>query len=47
MKIHNKLNHPNIIKFYDVFINEDSIYFVLELCNDGNLYEILKKKKRF
>ena len=29
--------HPNIIKLYDVFENEDYIYIIMEKCNGGDL----------
>lgn len=33
------LDHPNIIKAYEVFENKRQIYMVLELCDGGDLYE--------
>ena len=32
------LDHPNIVKAYEVFENKRQIYIVLELCDGGDLY---------
>ena len=38
------IDHPNVIKIYDYF-NEDNLYFlVLEFCSQGNLETLLKEK---
>jgi serine/threonine protein kinase len=36
--------HPNIIKFYDVFENEHYIYIVMELLRGGDLFRYLQKQ---
>ena len=46
IKIQKKLNHPHIIKLYDFFEDLENIYMVLEYAENGNLYLMLKKKKR-
>jgi serine/threonine protein kinase len=33
--------HPNIIRFYDVFENEHYIYIVMELLKGGDLFRYL------
>lgn len=38
-----KLNHPNIVKFYETFSNEDSIFISLEYCSGGNLQQYIRK----
>lgn len=42
-----KLNHRNIIKYIDRIINKQNqqIYIVMEHCDEGDLGNILKKKK--
>lgn len=35
--LHLQLDHPNIVKLYDVFEDEDSYHSVLELCEGGSL----------
>ena len=37
--------HPNIIKFFDVFENQDSIYLVMEVLNGGDFFSFLHKRK--
>lgn len=40
------LNHPNIIRLIDHFVESRRIYAVLEFCSLGELYsEIIRKKK--
>ena len=38
------LQHPNIIKLYDVFITEDKIYIVMELMSGGELFDYVVQK---
>ena len=39
-----KLDHPNILKLYEVYSDEKRYYIVTELCKGGELFdEILKK----
>lgn len=35
------LDHPNIVKAYEVFEKKTSIYIVMELCSGGDLYRRL------
>lgn len=32
------MDHPNILKAHEVYINDQQIYLVLELCDGGDLY---------
>jgi len=41
------LKHENIIKVYDCFQDENYIYMVLELAENGQLYEKLRRVGRF
>ena len=34
-------DHPNIIKLYDTFEDEDHLYLVMEECNGGELFQRL------
>ena len=44
IKIQSFLNHSHIIKLYSVFDDKDHIYLLLELCSEGNLYQLMQKK---
>ena len=46
VKIMYKLEHPNIIKLYNHFEDDDSFYLILELAPKGQLYTKLKKLGR-
>ena len=41
MKILKKLDHPNIIKYFEKYENQSFIYIVTELCPGGELFEKL------
>ncbi|KKY13092.1 putative plk plk-unclassified protein kinase [Diplodia seriata] len=47
LQIHSKLHHPNIVDFYRAFSFETSTYVVLEICDNGSLADILKKRRHF
>ena len=34
-----KLDHPNIIKLYEVYETEKNIYLIMELCTGGELFD--------
>ena len=44
--IQSSLDHPNIIKLYGHFCDEERIYFVLEYANKGDLYDEYARQKR-
>jgi len=46
VRIMYKLDHPNIIKLYNHFEDDDSFYLVLELASKGQLYTKLKRQGR-
>ena len=41
MKVHMKLNHPHIVKFYTFFEEKDHICLVLEYLDGGTLFDYL------
>lgn len=44
IKILRLLNHPNIIKLYEVYEDDSYIHLVLEYLKGGELYKMLQKK---
>ena len=42
INIHSFVSHPNIIKLYGFFHDDDNIYMILEYAPDGDLYHYLK-----
>ena len=46
IKIQSFLSHPNIVKLYTFFADEKFIYLVQELCYSGQLYTLVKKKRK-
>lgn len=41
VQILNSLDHPNIVKYYEVYEDKKSLYIVMEYCSGSNLYEKL------
>jgi len=39
------LDHPNIIKFYEYFIDDDFVHIIMEFCTGGDLIEKIKTEK--
>jgi len=44
VKIMQKLNHPNIIKYYHHQINQDNLEIIMEYAENGNFQSCLNKK---
>ncbi|KAI0346702.1 Pkinase-domain-containing protein [Trametopsis cervina] len=47
IKIHRALHHPNIVDFQDCFEDMDNVYMLLELCHNGSLMDMLRRRRRF
>ena len=43
LKILRKLDHPNILKVYDLFQDENYFYLITEYCSGGELFDKIKK----
>jgi len=39
------LDHPNVLKFYEIYVDREHFYFVTEYCEGGNLGEMIDYKK--
>ncbi|RHZ78474.1 hypothetical protein Glove_164g5 [Diversispora epigaea] len=44
MNIQKQLNHQNIVNLYDVFSNDDFVYFKMELCSNQSLFEMVNNQ---
>lgn len=45
LQIHSKMHHPNIVQFLRAFSFEQSTYLVLELCPNGSLMDMVKRRR--
>ena len=43
IEILKKLTHPYIIKLYEYYVTDDSIFIINELCNEGDLHAKINK----
>ncbi len=46
VKISKVMNHPNIIKTYEVFEEQGRIFIVMEYCSKGDLFDYIRLKKK-
>ncbi|TNY19609.1 kinase-like domain-containing protein [Rhodotorula diobovata] len=47
IKIHQAMQHPNVIAFEHCFEDEGNVYMQLELCSNGSLLDLLRIRKRY
>lgn len=40
------MDHPNIVKLFGIFSDEEHIYLIMEYMEDGSLYSLVKKEKK-
>ncbi|PWZ00190.1 Pkinase-domain-containing protein, partial [Testicularia cyperi] len=45
--IHRSITHIHVVKFEDCFEDDENVYFRLELCRNGSLNDIIKKRGPF
>jgi len=45
LEVPKQLDHPNILKLYEVFEEEDFFYLLTEFCEGGEVLKSLKKLK--
>ena len=46
VKIMNELDSPNLLKLVTNFEDENNIYIILPLCENGQLYDLIHKSKK-
>lgn len=42
-----KMDHPNIIKLYEVFENRERYHVVTEYCKGGSIIDFIKQRTHF
>ena len=42
---HMKLNHPNVVQYFDSFIDDGTLHIVMQLCDRGDLASMLKRAR--
>jgi|TARA_B110000305_G_C19314466_1_gene575665 serine/threonine protein kinase len=45
IQILTKLDHPNIVKYYETYIDDRYIYLVMEYIDGGELFDFISKQK--
>jgi len=46
IKIHRELKHPNIVRYFVNFQDEERIYILMEYCKNQTLMELVNRRKR-
>lgn len=39
LEILKTLDHPNIVKFFETYYDQEYVYFVMEFCAGGELFD--------
>ena len=47
LKIQLFLNHSKLVKMYGYFSDEEHFYMLIEYMEEGSLYSLMKKAKKF
>lgn len=42
-----ELDHPNILKIYEIYEDKRSFYIVMEYCSGGELFDVVIKRRHF
>ena len=46
INILSKLDHPNLVKYYYSYLDNEGVYIVMEFCEYGDLYSLLQSVKK-
>jgi calcium-dependent protein kinase len=41
------LDHPNILKIYEIFEDAKRFYIVTDICKGGELFDVIVSEKQF
>lgn len=47
IKLHRALQHANIVGFEECFEDDENVYMTLELCDNGSMMDMLRRRKRY
>ncbi|KAK9448082.1 kinase-like domain-containing protein [Limtongia smithiae] len=47
IKVHQSMQHPNIVKFIECFEDDTNVYILLEMCSNKTLMDMHRRRKRF
>uniref|UniRef100_A0A6B2LP10 Protein kinase domain-containing protein n=1 Tax=Arcella intermedia TaxID=1963864 RepID=A0A6B2LP10_9EUKA len=47
VEIIKKIEHPNIIKLFDIFESENTLYFVMEVVDGGDLFDWIIERDQY
>ncbi|KAL4465828.1 hypothetical protein ABPG74_004065 [Tetrahymena malaccensis] len=47
INIMKELDHPNVIRLYETFEDQRNVYLSMELCQGGELFDVITAKKKF
>jgi calcium-dependent protein kinase len=47
MEIMKKLDHPNILRIYEIYQDKKRLFLITELCTGGELFDEIVKRKSF
>ena len=42
-----QIDHPNVVKLYEIFEDEENIYLILELMSGGELFDRVVDKEHY
>lgn len=45
VEIMKKLDHPNVLKLYEYFIENEDVFLVTEICKGGELFDRIVEKE--